>query len=165
MPDMDYSFKPTASDPDGDVLTFAVSNLPSWATFDSATGEIRGTPAQADLGSYGNVTVSVSDGAATATLAPFAIDVVARGNGSATLNWTAPTERTDGSALADLAGYKIYWGTSPGKYKFSTDIATPGVTTYVVEGLTPAKWYFVATAYDSTGVESRFTNAASKVVN
>ena len=28
-----------------------------------------------------------------------------------TLNWTAPTTNTDGTALTDLAGYKIYYGT------------------------------------------------------
>jgi hypothetical protein len=164
-PGMEYSFKPTVNDPDDDTLTFSVANLPPWATFDSGTGEIHGTPAQADLGSYGNVTISVSDGSDTVSLPPFSIDVVATGSGSATLSWTAPTEMTDGSALADLAGYKIYWGTSPGRYTSSARIDTPGITTYVVEGLTPATWYFVATAYDSVGVESQFSNVASKVVN
>ncbi len=31
-----YTFVPTASDPDGDTLTFSVTNRPGWATFNSA---------------------------------------------------------------------------------------------------------------------------------
>ena len=34
------------------------------------------------------------------------------GNGSASLNWTAPTKNTDGTSLTDLAGYKVVFGSS-----------------------------------------------------
>jgi hypothetical protein len=39
-----YRFRPSASDPDGDTLSFSISNRPAWAAFDSATGELSGTP-------------------------------------------------------------------------------------------------------------------------
>src|SRR4051812_29460493 len=45
-----YSFTPAAGDPDGDALTFSATNVPSWATFNSATGALTGTPAEANVG-------------------------------------------------------------------------------------------------------------------
>ena len=33
-----YEFKPTATDPDGDRLTFAITHKPGWAAFDTKTG-------------------------------------------------------------------------------------------------------------------------------
>ena len=42
-----YSFTPTASDPDGDVLTFSVVGLPSWAGFNTTTGQLSGNVSQA----------------------------------------------------------------------------------------------------------------------
>jgi hypothetical protein len=38
-----------------------------------------------------------------------------RGVGQATLSWTAPDENTDGTPLINLAGYRIYYGTSRGR--------------------------------------------------
>ena len=35
-----YAFQPTASDPDGDPLTYWVTNAPAWATFTTATGRL-----------------------------------------------------------------------------------------------------------------------------
>jgi len=32
--------------------------------------------------------------------------------GTATLTWTAPTTRADGTSLRNLAGYRVYYGTS-----------------------------------------------------
>src|SRR6478752_8125687 len=56
-----YSFTPQANDADGDKLTFSITNKPSWANFDAATGALSGTPT---AGTFGNVTISVSDGQA-----------------------------------------------------------------------------------------------------
>ncbi len=39
-----YSFRPSASDPDGDRLSFRVRNLPTWARFDGSTGTLNGAP-------------------------------------------------------------------------------------------------------------------------
>ena len=46
----------------------------------------------------------------------FHVEVTQSALGSMTLSWTAPTENTDGSQLNDLAGYKLYYGTSAGNY-------------------------------------------------
>jgi hypothetical protein len=159
-----YAFTPTASDPDGDALTFGITNAPSWAAFNTATGRLSGTPGAGDVGSYANISISVSDGQASATLGPFAIDVVAVATGSATLSWTAPTQNTDGSPLTDLAGFKIYWGTASGNYTNSVTLNGTGTLTYVVANLTPATWYFSAKAFNSQNVESAFSAEASKVI-
>ena len=159
-----YLFVPTATDADGNTLTFSVANLPPWATFNSSTGRLSGTPTAANVGAYNNVTISVSDGSASASLAAFNIHVVATATGSTTLSWTPPTQNTDGSPLNDLAGYKVYWGTSQDSYSNSVTIPNPGLATYVVNQLTPARWYFAVTAYSTTGSESGYSNAVSKSI-
>jgi hypothetical protein len=159
-----YSYTPDASDADGDSLTFTVSGLPSWASFDSASGRITGTPGGGDLGVYADIVISVTDGLVSATLSRFSIDVVATATGTATLSWYPPTQKTDGSALTGLAGYRIYWGTTEGDYSNSVTLDNPGITTYMIEQLTPATWYFATTAFDSLGMESPFSNVASKTV-
>ncbi len=71
-----YTFAPTANDPDGDTLTFTVTNTPSWAAFDSATGTLSGTPADADVGTYADIVIAVDDGrGGTASLPAFLITV------------------------------------------------------------------------------------------
>lgn len=159
-----YSFTPTASDADGDTLTFSVTNLPAWAGFNSSTGNVSGTPTASQIGTYSNIRISVSDRTANANLAPFDVQVVATATGSALLTWTPPTQNTDGTPLTDLAGYKIYWGVSQGTYPKSAIIDNPGITSYVVEQLTPATWYFALTAVNSAGAESAFSNGATKAV-
>lgn len=159
-----FDMQPTASDDDGDALTFAIQGKPSWASFDTKTGRLWGTPTPADVGSYANIRISVSDGVASATLPAFTVQVVATATGSVTLTWTPPTQNVDGSPLTNLAGYRIYWGTSPGNYANSIVIDNPGIASYVIEQLTPAKWYFATSAVNSAGVESALSGEASKTV-
>ena len=73
-----YSFKPTASDPAGNTLTFSVTNPPSWASFSSATGLLSGTPTTANVGTFSNIVITVSDGTLTASLPAFSIQVQAQ---------------------------------------------------------------------------------------
>ena len=159
-----YSFQPTASDPDGNPLTYSITNAPSWATFDTATGRLQGTPGAANVGTYSNIVIRVSDGSASVSLAAFSITVVAVANGAATLSWTPPTRNTDGSALKNLAGYRVRWGPAPGNYTNSVTLTNPGLASYVVTNLVSGTHYFVVTAVNSSGVESQFSNVASKTV-
>lgn len=82
---------------------------------------------------------------------------------SADLSWTAPSQNVDGSALTNLAGYKVYWGSSPRTYSASASVSGAGTTTFTTN-LTPGTWYFAVTAIDSTGAESAKTNEVSKTV-
>jgi hypothetical protein len=83
---------------------------------------------------------------------------------TATLTWNPPALNEDGSVLADLAAFKVYWGTSPGTYSQSTKISSATARTYTVGGLTKGTWYFVVTALNSRGVESPYSNVWSKTV-
>lgn len=159
-----YSFVPAAADADGDTLAFSIGNKPDWAAFDTSTGRLSGTPAAADVGTYSNISISVSDGRTSTALDPFAIAVTAMSNGRATLSWTAPIENTDGSPLSNLAGYRIRYGTSAGALTNTIVIENASVTTYVVEDLAPATWYFAVTAVTSVGIESAYSNLANKQV-
>lgn len=158
-----YQFIPTANDADGDSLVFSIVNRPSWAGFDAQTGRLSGTPTQADVGNYANIRISVSDGQATTSLPPFSISVVGTATGAVTLSWTPPTQRTDGTVLNNLAGYRIRWGTSAGNYTQSATVGS-NVASHVISDLTPATWYFVATAFDAAGNESQYSNVASKTI-
>jgi hypothetical protein len=159
-----YTFTPTASDPDGDTLTFSITNKPSWAAFSTTTGQLSGTPTAGDVGTTSGVVIGVSDGSLSASLGAFDVTVQAVASGSATLSWTAPTQNTDGSPLSDLAGFKIYWGTSQGSYPNSATLTNPGLTTYVVDNLVPGTYFFVATAFNSAGTESVSSGVASKTI-
>jgi hypothetical protein len=159
-----YAFMPTGRDADGDVLTFAITGRPAWARFEASTGRLTGTPTQNDVGSSTPIAISVTDGEATVALATFTIQVVGTASGSASLSWVPPTENEDGTALLDLAGYKLYWGTQEGSYANSVTVMNPGITRYVVEDLTPATWHFVMTALNSHGIESEYSNLATQEV-
>jgi len=72
-----FSLRPAASDPDGDTLTFSVSDLPAWASFDPASGVLFGTPQLTDVGVYGHIAISVSDGTYKVSLPEITVTVVA----------------------------------------------------------------------------------------
>lgn len=159
-----YAFQPSANDPDGDVLTFQIANGPAWASFDSSTGLLSGTPELANVGFYDDIAISVSDGKASSSLSAFAITVLQSASGNITLSWVAPTQNSDGSALVDLSGYNIYYGRSSGSYDSEIRVDNASVTTYVVEELSPDTYYFATTAFNSQGVESSYSAEAAGTV-
>jgi len=160
-----FSFTPTASDPDGDELTFSLAGDLPWAEINSRTGNLSGTPMAENVGTYNGITIRVTDGTESTSLGPFSITVNAISLGSVTLNWTPPTQNDDGTDLVDLDGYKIYWGTTPGSYPNSVTVENEGLTTYVVDNLAPGTYEFVATSFNTARVESVYSNPATKVVN
>ena len=157
-----YDFVPGASDPDGDTLTFAITNKPGWADFDPTTGALYGTPAAADVGQYNSIRIAASDGQASTEMPAFAIEVTSTAPAAVTLSWNAPTQNTDGSPLNDLAGHRIYYGVNSASLSNVIEISNPSVSTYVVEGLTPDIWYFASTALNSQGTESDFSSQVSR---
>lgn len=161
-----FSFTPTAMDPDGDSLTFSVMNMPSWLSFNTSTGALLGTPQAGDAGTYNNISITVSDSQLGSSTPAFSIEVTQAALGSVTLSWSPPTQNTDGTTLMDLAGYRIYYGTAQGNYPNSIVLDNqPGISTYVVENLTPGTYYFVSTAVNDQGMESNYSNVAQKMVN
>ncbi len=161
-----YSFQPTASDPDGNTLTYSIANRPTWATFNSSTGRLSGTPAGSLAGTrYSGITISVSDGTASVSLAPFSIAVAQpSATGSATLSWTPPRTNTDGTPLIDLGGYRVHYGTVSRSYDRSLSIPNAGLTSVVIENLASGTWYFAVKALTAAGIESDFSQEASKTI-
>jgi hypothetical protein len=155
--------RPSATDADGQSLSFSISNQPSWLSFSAQTGEVSGVPGAADVGTYEGIRITVSDGQAQAS-ATLRISVLAAATGRATVSWAAPTERTDGTPLTDLAGFRVYYGTSSNDLTQFIDVRDPGARSWVVDNLTQGTWYFAATAYDQTGAESARSNTASKTI-
>jgi hypothetical protein len=156
-----YSFTPSASDPAGNPLTFSIQNQPSWANFDTDTGRLSGTPSAGNVGSYPNIVISVSDGTRSASLPAFSIAVTEISTGSVTVNWSTPTQNTNGTPLLNLAGFRIYYGTNANNLSQSAQIANPGVTSYVLANLAPGTWYIGLSDYTASGVESTLSNIAS----
>lgn len=159
-----YSFQPTASDADGNALTFSISGKPTWASFNSSTGLLSGAPAYADAGVYSNIIISVSDGQATTSLPAFAVTVNQVANGSASLSWLPPTTNTDGTTLTDLAGFRVEYGTSASALSTVSTISNPSVSSAVISNLAPGTWYFAVTAYTSAGLQSAVSTTVTKTI-
>jgi hypothetical protein len=86
------------------------------------------------------------------------------GAGSASLSWTAPTENTNGTPLTDLAGYTIYYGTSPSELTQTIQLADPSATSYVVANLSAGTYYFAVAAYTTTATQSAQSSAGSTTI-
>jgi len=86
------------------------------------------------------------------------------GDRAATLSWDAPTSNTNGTALTDLAGYRIYYGSSPEDLSQSVKISSVGLQTYVIDNLDPGTWYFAVMAVASNGGESALSDVVAKTI-
>jgi len=158
-----YSFRPSASGPSGMTLAFSVQNKPAWANFSIANGLLSGTPTTAQTGTYSNIVISVSDGQASSALPAFGITVTAPAatTGSATVGLTPPTENSDGSPLTNLAGMRVYYGTSPSSLNQKIQLAGTAPMTYTISNLASGTWYFAATAYNTSGAEGAMSALAT----
>lgn len=142
----------TAVAPASAKLTWAIANASTCTASGSWTGTkaTSGTLTVTNVSSNANYTLTCSR---PATL------------GQVTLTWKAPTQNTDGSALTDLAGYKIYRSTTLATLGDSFVQVAAGISTYIVEGLSNATYYFGVKAFNSKGIDSAMSNSASKVVS
>lgn len=160
-----YDFTPNAVDADGDSLTYSISRKPAWASFNPQTGRLWGTPDSADVGNFTNIGISVSDGTAVASLTNFDVSVNPIAIGSATLSWMPPTQNDDGSTLTDLAGYRIYFGRDQNNLSQVVVLHNPGLTRYVIENLSQARWYFSMSSVNMLGTESDRSAVMSKTIS
>jgi Putative Ig domain len=165
-----YSVTPQAQDSDGDALAFSIQNKPDWALFNTATGELSGSPRAQHVGVNSDVTISVSDGRVSVALAPFSITVSAGTSvpvdgASVALSWDVPTTTVDGAAVSDLAGYRIHYGFKANALTEAVEVPSAGLNTYVVEGLKKGTYYFVVRAITANGGQSDTSNVVSKVIS
>jgi hypothetical protein len=98
-----YNFQPAAADPDGNPLTFSIQNKPSWLVFYPDSGRLARTATAANVGTYSNIIIRVSDGVASASLPAFSITVRTSGgttNQPPTISGTPPTSVRTGVAYS-----------------------------------------------------------------
>ncbi len=81
--------------------------------------------------------------------------------GPVQLSWMAPEENVDGSTLTDLAGYRIYYGTSSRNYSDMIDLSNPAATAHTLT-LASGDYYVAMTALDGEGNESAYSNEVIK---
>jgi hypothetical protein len=154
------------------VLTFALetsttadkqSILPklTWSTTPAATscaasGATDWTGAKSPAGSITLAAVTASRAYALVCNWP--------GVTFAVVNWLPPTTNTDGSALTDLAGFRVQYGTANNEAALSTSVylQNPALTTWTSPALAPGSWYFGVRAFNALGLESQLSNIVSK---
>jgi hypothetical protein len=84
------------------------------------------------------------------------------GDAGAVLSWTAPTLNTDGTALTNLAGFKIYKGGPTGALTLDRTINSPTTLTSTYTGLPAGQNCFELTAFTTPGIESAHTTRGCK---
>lgn len=84
-----YTVQARAQASVGDSIGYSIQNKPTWATFNTASGQLQGTPAPSDVGTYPNVVISASDAAGTASLPGFSVTV--RQSGATTTSVLRPS--------------------------------------------------------------------------
>ena len=78
--------------------------------------------------------------------------------GSATVSWSANSED-------DLAGYRIYYGTTQGgPYGSSSALIDKTKTSYTISNLSDGTYYFVVVALDTSDNESAYSREVSKTI-
>ena len=110
-PGEQYSFTPSASDPDNDPLSFVVINKPNWLAFDTTSGELSGIPDQDDVKVHPDIEISVSDGELTSSLAPFSITVQ-----------TSPPTQNSPPSITGTPSSEVFEGQA---YAFTPSAADP----------------------------------------
>lgn len=73
------------------------------------------------------------------------------------LSWAAPVEREDNSPilLSEIAGYRVYYGTTQSQYPNSFTINDGTAEGYVFTDFSTGTYYFVVTTLDTDGRESK----------
>jgi len=86
-------------------------------------------------------------------------------SGSAVLSWSAPTTNTNGTALTNLAGYTILYGTNPGALNQAIALNSASTNSYTINGLAAGTWYFSIVANSNDGTESSPTSPVSMTIS
>jgi hypothetical protein len=84
--------------------------------------------------------------------------------GNAVVNWVPPTQNTNGSPLTDLAGIKIYYGTSSSNLSQMVQVSSTGATATTIPNLTSGVWYFGGVSYTTGGTQSAMSSVVSATI-
>jgi len=93
------------------------------------------------------------------TITIYGVDETSNTPSDINVTWTAPAEREDNNplSLSEIAGYKIYYGTTQGQYTSDITINDSTAISYTFTDLTPDTRYFVLTTLDTDGRESQYS--------
>lgn len=138
-----FTLTPSASDPDGDVLSWSGSNLPAGAAVNPTTGALTWTPSYTQSGLYNAIILTVSDGHGGTAAASLSIGVVNVNrppvvnlvpsqtvNENTTLTVTPTASDADGDALHWWGDTTLPGGTvnpSTGVWTWTPDYTAAGV--------------------------------------
>ena len=80
------------------------------------------------------------------------------------LSWNAPVEREDGTpiSMAEIAGYRVYYGTSQGNYTNEVNINNSSTMQVTLSNLSSGTYYIVMTTFDVDGRESAYSQVVIK---
>ena len=92
---------PSATDADGDALTYSLVGAPSWLSINASTGALSGTPSA--TGTASGIKVSVSDGSDTSMSAAFSVVINANPGSALASTSTAATS----SQVGDWATFGV----------------------------------------------------------
>jgi hypothetical protein len=84
--------------------------------------------------------------------------------GIASVSWTKPTQNTDGSALTDLAGFIVRYGTDAAALSSLISVISPSATGAQIENLEPGNWYFEVAALTTANVVGLYSPAVSETI-
>jgi hypothetical protein len=136
---------PVTSQASDTYFDFALTSIAGQAKFGSpATAAVVVSTTAASTSSSSSGGSSSSSSSSGATLSTSAV----------TISWSAPIDNTNGSALTNLAGYNIYYGTNSTSLSEKISLNTVGLLSYVISELSSGTWYFAVTSVNSAGVES-----------
>jgi hypothetical protein len=141
---------PVAKGVAADAMT-AAATLPAASSI--STGSVNRGPiaSPSPVSEPGSVT---SPPTPTPTPTPKPTPAPIPSTGTVTVDWTPPTENTDGSVLTNLAGYEIYYSTNPNNLTESVKVTNAGLSAYTMSDLASGTWYFAIAAVSSTGAQS-----------
>ncbi len=146
-----YSFLPVASDENGDSLSFSITNKPSWASFNTQTGELFGTTNSPT--DHVNINISVSDGSYISKLDTFAIEVTLQQKFNVQISWEKPLLNTNGSSLNNISSYRIMYGSSA-ENKDNTVYFDGSAVVGTIEDLSPGDYFLSMTTITQNALES-----------
>jgi hypothetical protein len=115
------------------------------------------------FGSNSRVALAATLGAAVGGLTALCAPCEAN-TGNVTLEWTAPTQNSDGSVLTNLAGYVLQYGTNPSALTQIIKVTNPGLTSYVLDNLPSGTWYFAFTSFTTNGAQSTESAVVSTTI-
>jgi uncharacterized membrane protein len=152
----------------GGTLSWTLNDNATWLQLNTVSGTTMTetdtisasvTTSGLGAGTYnGIITVTASGASNSPRQIPVSLTLSTTVAGTANLTWDANTD-------SDLAGYKVYQGTSSGTYAASVSTIPKGTTSYTVAGLqTGTTYFFIITAYDNAGNESLHSNEVSKSI-